>query len=128
MWPQWRGPNRDNISTETGLLPTWPKDGPKLLWNSKVVNDKKGIGRGYSSLSVAGGRIFTIGDRGKDDVVIALEESSGKELWATRIDKGQGDGPRSTPTVDGDRVYALSRQGQLACLDVASGQLRWSKN
>src|SRR5438874_1632256 len=80
-WPQWRGPNRDNISLETGLLREWPKDGPRLVWNSKQVNNGKGIGRGYSSLSVAGGRIFTIGDRGKDDVVIALEEATGKELW-----------------------------------------------
>lgn len=127
-WPQWRGPNRDGISTETGLLKEWPEGGPKLLWNSKTVNGGKGVGRGYSSLAVAGGRVFTIGDRGKDDMVFALDEATGKELWATRVAQGQGDGPRSTPTVDGDRVYALSRQGELVCLDVKTGDLHWRKS
>ncbi len=127
-WPQFRGPNRDNRSLETGLLREWPQDGPRLLWNSKTINKGKGVGRGYSSVSVAGGRIFTIGDRGKDDLVFALDEASGRELWATRIAQGQGDGPRSTPTVDGDRVFALSRQGELVCLDAASGSVRWRKS
>src|SRR5690242_10057084 len=83
IWPQFRGPNRDGISTETGLLREWPKQGPRLLWNSREVNGGTGIGTGFSSLSVAGGRIFTAGDRGKDDVVIALDAATGKELWAT---------------------------------------------
>jgi outer membrane protein assembly factor BamB len=127
-WPQWRGPNRDGVSTETGLLRQWPQGGPKLLWNSKEVNGKKGIGRGYSTVSVANGRIFTIGDRNKDCCVIAIEEATGKELWATRLAAAKGDGPRCTPTVDGDRVYALTRGGELACLNVADGKIRWQKN
>jgi outer membrane protein assembly factor BamB len=127
-WPQWRGLNRDGISPETGLLKEWPQDGPKLLWDSRTVNGKRGVGRGYSSVSVAGGKVYTMGDRGKDGYVFALDAASGKEVWATRISPGQGDGPRCTPTVDGDRVYALSRQGILVCLSTTDGSLRWSKD
>ncbi len=121
-WPQWRGPNRDGVSKETGLLSQWPEGGPKLLWAAN------GIGRGYSSVVVANGRVFTISDRKRDCVVIAFNEDSGQELWATRIAPAQGDGPRCTPTVDGDRVYALSRQGELACLGVEDGKVLWHKN
>lgn len=128
-WPQWRGPRRDAISTETGLLRAWPKDGPKLLWNSKLVNDKdKTIGTGFSSISIADGKIFTMGDLGKDGFVFCLDEETGKILWSTRVSPGQGDGPRCTPTVDGNRVYALSRQGILVCLDTAKGTLIWEKD
>jgi outer membrane protein assembly factor BamB len=118
-WPQWRGPNRDGVSKETGLLPRWPDDGPKLLWATK------GIGRGFSSVTVADGRIFTISDRKRDCVVLAFDEVTGQELWARRIAPAQGDGPRCTPTVDGDRVYALSRQGELVCLRAEDGAVRW---
>ncbi|HYT89814.1 MAG TPA: PQQ-binding-like beta-propeller repeat protein [Gemmataceae bacterium] len=121
-WPQWRGPHRDGISTETGLLKHWPASGPQLLWTAKNV------GRGYSSIAVAKGKIYTISDRKKDCIVLALDASNGKELWATRIASAQGDGPRCTPTVDGERVYALSRQGELACLDTGSGAVRWRKS
>lgn len=127
-WPQWRGPTRDAISTETGLLSEWPEKGPKLLWNSRVVNKGKSVGTGYSSVSVANGRIFTMGDHGQDGFVFALDEKTGWHLWATRIGQGQGDGPRCTPTVDGDRVYALSRQGNLVCLGTAKGNVRWTLN
>ncbi len=127
-WPQWRGPKRDGLCTETGLLQSWPMDGPRLLWNSKTVNRGKGIGTGYSSVSIAAGRIFTMGDRGKEGFVFALDEETGKERWATRISIGKGDGPRCTPTVDGPRLYALSRTGDLVCLQAATGKLIWQKN
>ncbi len=127
-WPQWRGPNRDGVSSETGLLSQWPAEGPRLLWNSRLVNGGKSVGTGYSSMSIAGGRAFTMGDHARDGFVFALEQKTGKHLWATRISPGQGDGPRCTPTVDGDRVYALSRQGDLACLGVAKGDLKWRVN
>jgi outer membrane protein assembly factor BamB len=129
--PQWRGVHRDATSPETGLLQEWPTDGPKLAWKAT------GLGDGYAEVAVAGGRIFTMGLRPNPDkekkpletFVIALEESSGKELWATRIGPRFDDGgPRSTPTVDGDRVYALDPHGTLLCLNVANGKEHWSKN
>jgi outer membrane protein assembly factor BamB len=127
-WPQWRGPDRNAVSTETGLLHEWPTEGPKLLWSSRMVNKNKSVGTGYSSISVAGGRIFTMGDRDGKGYVFALDEKTGEHLWATHVSPAQGDGPRCTPTVDGDRVYALSRQGELACLGVEKGNIIWHTN
>ena len=126
-WPQWQGPDRTGISHETGLLKNWPKDGPPLAWK---VED---LGGGYSAPAVAAGRIFGMSLRGDDEVVWALDEADGKEIWATpmavknsRVDKNPG--PRCTPTVDGDRVYALGVSGDLVCLDAATGKKRWHKN
>src|SRR5262245_56315895 len=127
-WLQWRGPHRDAISSETGLLREWPAAGPKLLWNSKSVNNGKSVGTGWSSLSIAGGRIFTMGDHGKDGFVFCLDEKTGSHIWATRVGPGQGDGPRCTPTIDGDRLYALTRQGGLVCLGTERGDIRWQKD
>jgi outer membrane protein assembly factor BamB len=126
-WPQWRGANRDGISSETGLLDEWPSDGPPLLW--KV----SGLGRGFSSLSIAGGRIYTMGDRGDaGEFVIALNQADGRELWSTRIGdvwepKGYA-GPRCTPSVDGKLVYALGPHGDLVCLAAADGKEVWHRN
>lgn len=129
-WPQWRGPHRDGIGSEKNLLDDWSKVKPKLVWNSKTVaGGKKSIGTGWSTVSVAAGRIFTMGDHGKDCYIYALEPKSGKQLWETKIGTTRGDGgPRCTPTVDGDRVYGLTNAGQLACLDVKSGDIVWSKD
>jgi outer membrane protein assembly factor BamB len=126
-WPQWRGPDRNNVSRETGLLASWPADGPKLLWKAQ------GLGGGYGSLAVAGGRIFGMGYRGDDEILWAREAGTGKEAWTARIataDRkvGVGDGTRSTPSVDGDRVYGLGVEGDLVCLSAADGKLRWQKN
>jgi outer membrane protein assembly factor BamB len=128
-WPQWQGPDRNSISKETGLLQEWPKDGPPLAWKAK------NLGGGYSAPSVAAGRIFGMSYRGNDEVVWALAEDGGKELWATPIDKanknigspGQ-EGSRCTPTVDGELVYALGTDGDLVCLNVADGKEVWHKN
>lgn len=129
--PQWRGVHRNAIFPETNLLQAWPKEGPPLAWKAT------GLGEGYAEVSVAGGRIFTMGDRPNTDkpkktvetFVIALDEGTGKEIWATRIGERSGDGgPRSTPTVDGDRVYALSPHGDLLCADAATGKPQWRKN
>ena len=125
-WPQWRGPDRTAISQETGLLQTWPKDGPPLDWKAK------GLGEGYSTPSVSGGRIFTMGNRDKVEYVIALRESDGSELWAkpvgpVRSGGGGYPGPRCTPTVDGGLVYALGLNGDLVCLDV-QGEEHWRKD
>src|SRR5687767_12366996 len=128
-WPQWRGPNRDGISKETGLLKQWPEDGPKLLWQ---VND---LGDGYSTPAVVGERLYLMSNKGADDEFVqALNVADGKPAWTTRIGKvGPNKGPpypgaRSTPTVDGDVLYALGSDGDLACLTVADGQVRWRKN
>ncbi len=125
-WPQWRGPNRDGISKETGLLKQWPADGPSRVW--KV----SGLGNGYSTVSISNGRIFTMGARGSQEFVIALDVADGKTLWVAsqgeRFSNDRGDGPRGTPTVDGDRLYALGGNGDLSCLEVATGQVVWSVN
>ena len=125
-WPQWRGPNRDGVSAETGLLKQWPADGPPLVWKAS------GAGIGYSSMSVAAGRLYTMGLRGEREYVVAFDVKTGKEAWATATGTAyrdsRGDGPRGTPTVDGDRVYALGGSGDLAALDAKTGRLVWSMN
>ncbi len=124
-WPQWRGPNRDDVSQETGLLQSWPEEGPERVWLFKDC------GLGYSGPAVVGDRIYILGARQDEEQLLCLRASDGKELWATSIgeilENGWGDGPRSTPTVDGDRVYALGGQGTLVCCNTHDGTLRWSK-
>jgi outer membrane protein assembly factor BamB len=129
-WPQWRGPDRSGVSSETGLLKQWPAAGPKLLWQ---VND---IGDGYSTPAVAGNRIYVMSNRGmENEFVQALATQDGKVIWTTRV--GNVGNPnqapnypkaRSTPTIDGDMVYALGSDGDLACLEAKTGKIRWQKN
>src|ERR1044071_8457412 len=125
-WPQWRGPNRDGISKETGLLKQWPAEGPPLVWKAT------GAGGGYSSFSIANGKLYTMGLRGDREFVIAFDVATGKEAWATAngsaFRNDRGDGPRGTPTVDGDRLYALGGSGDLSALDARTGKVIWSKN
>ena len=125
-WSQWRGPNRDGISTETGLLKQWPAEGPPLVWKAS------GAGRGFSSFSVANGKLYTMGLRGDREFIIAFDVATGKEAWATAngnaFRNDRGDGPRGTPTVDGDRVYALGGSGDLSALDARTGKVVWTKN
>jgi outer membrane protein assembly factor BamB len=126
-WPQWQGTDRSGVSPEAGLLKEWPKDGPTLLWNAK------GCGDGYSTPSVSAGRIFLMGNRDKKEYVLALSDEGGKELWAFEVGPVHGSdggypGPRCTPTVDGDRVYALGLAGDLVCLSVDKGKLVWRKD
>jgi outer membrane protein assembly factor BamB len=125
-WPQWRGQNRDGMSADTGLLKEWPNDGPPLAW--KI--DK--IGGGYSAPSIAVGRIFGMSNRGEDEIVWALSETDGKELWVTRLGPAfaqrpsQGrEGPACTPTVDGERLYVEGLGGNVACLRVKDGKIIW---
>lgn len=128
-WPQWQGPGRNAVSKETGLLKEWPKDGPPLAW--KV----KGLGGGYSGPSIAAGRIFGMSNRGDDEVVWALSEPDGKELWATRLGPAlrqswpQGkEGPGCTPSVDGERLYVEGLAGDVACLQVQDGKVLWQRS
>jgi len=128
-WPQWQGPDRNAISKERGLLKEWPKDGPPLAWKIK------GLGGGDSAPSVAAGRIFGMSNRGDDEVVWALSEKDGKELWVTRLGPAfkqqppQGkEGPACTPTVDGERLYVEGSGGDVACLQVNDGKIIWQRS
>lgn len=126
-WPQWQGPARDNRSRETGLLPQWPKEGPRQLW---LV---KGLGGGYSTPAVAAGRLFGLSYQGDDEVVWARDAGSGKPIWTRKIAAANRvvdyqEGSRSTPTVHGDVLYTLGVGGDLVCLRVADGGELWRKN
>lgn len=125
-WPHWRGPDRDDISKETGLLKEWPKEGPKRVW----LNDNVGIG--YAGFAIVNGKLFTMGAREDTEFLICLNAEDGKELWSGRIgsllENGYGDGPRGTPSVDGDRVYAMGGQGTLVCAQIADGKVLWTKS
>lgn len=126
-WPQFHGPKRDAVCNETGLLREWPATGPKLLWTLK------GLGRGYSTIAIAAGKLYTMGDRTnagtEEQMVEAYDLATRKQLWATPIGPPhRGGGPRSTPTVDGKLLYAIGTDGDLACLETASGKLVWKKN
>lgn len=125
-WYQWRGPNRDGISAETGLLQDWPKSGPPVAWRAS------GAGNGYSSFSASNGRLYTLGARGSNEYVFAIDRATGKKVWeylnGQRYSNDRGDGPRSTPTIDGDRLYVLGGSGDLTCLDAATGKKIWSIN
>lgn len=118
-WPSWRGPQRDGISRETGLLKKWGESGPPLLWRAE------GLGKGFSSVAISDGRIFSMGERKGGAWLIALDQRDGKELWAAELGLGN---PNCTPTVDGDLVYGLGRQGDLICVRADSGDVVWKKN
>ena len=124
-WPQWRGPNRDDVSKETGLLKSWPAGGPKRLWSYENA------GNGYSGPAIVSGKLFTLGTRDNAEVLIAIDANTGKELWIAGLgavlENGWGGGPRGTPTVDGDKVFAMSGKGNLACVNVADGKIVWQK-
>jgi outer membrane protein assembly factor BamB len=135
-WPQWRGPNRDGLSTEKNLLKTWPDGGPKKLWTVS------GLGGGYSTPSIANGLIFGMGKQGGDPTkkrgsggtehVWARSEKDGSPVWSTPIadvaSVGYDEGSRSTPTFANGKVYAVATAGDLVCLDAKTGKEVWKKN
>jgi outer membrane protein assembly factor BamB len=135
-WPQWRGPNRDDISQETGLIATIPEKGPKLLWTFKDA------GIGYSGPAVVGDTLYSIGSEPKEasaddevknkEYVFALDVKTGSPRWRTAIgeyyNNGYGGGPRSSPAVDGDKLYVIGAKGDLVCLETATGKKVWSLN
>jgi outer membrane protein assembly factor BamB len=126
-WPQFRGPNRDDICKETGLLQDWPAGGPPLAWKAK------GIGDGYSTVSVVGDKIFTIGDKSETSFVSALKAADGKIAWSAKLGKGGAPGwgnfagPRATPTVDGELLFAVGQWGEMVCLESGTGKELWRK-
>ena len=123
-WTGWRGANRDDLSKETGLLKSWPENGPKNLWTVDTG------GLGYAGFAAVGERLFTLGSTGDSEFAICLNVQDGSTIWKQTIDdlfeNNWGDGPRNTPTVDGDRVYVLSASGQLKCLSTEDGSEKWA--
>ena len=123
-WPQWRGPDRSDLSKEAGLLKQWPAEGPKQVWLFKNA------GQGYSGPAIVGGKLFTLGTRDGKEILLSLDASTGKELWVHPLSdilgNGWGDGPRGTPSVDGGKIYALSGVGTLACVNAADGKELWT--
>lgn len=119
-WPSFRGSARTNHSPDTNLLKTWPEDGPKLLWTGK------GLGSGYSSVTLVGDRIYTLGNKGRSSHLVAIDRKNGDVLWSTEIG-GSGGNLGSTPTVDGDHIYAIGQKGDMVCIDT-KGKLIWKKN
>lgn len=125
-WPQWRGPQRNGISLEKDYIAQWPKEGPRRLWAAKV-------GLGLSSVSVANGKLFTMGNTIDVDRVLCLDAATGKLIWDYKYPCSAADpngypGPRCTPTVDGNYVFTVSRNGHLLCLATANGALLWTKS
>ena len=122
-WPQWRGPDRSGVSKETGLLKSWPPGGPKRVWLYQNA------GNGYSGPAIVDGKFYTMGTRDRSEMLLVLDANTGKELWALPLggiwDDDRGDGPRGTPTVDGDRVYAMTGTGNLACVSLADQKIVW---
>lgn len=125
-WPQWLGPDRNGISKETGLAQSWPPSGPPLIWSIRS------LGEGYGSLAIQGDRIYVQGVQSGQSVVFALDRRDGKTVWTTvlaaRLEQDRGSGPRGTPTLDGDRLYALAENGELACLRAHDGAKVWRRN
>ena len=124
-WPQWQGPDRTGLSKETGLMKEWPSSGPTVVWSSQ------NLGQGYGSMAVAGDRIYLQGMIGGNSTVFALNRADGKGVWSKALGRAesndQGPGPRGTPTVDGDRLYVLTENGDLACLKT-DGTAVWQRN
>lgn len=128
-WPQWQGPDRNAISKETGLLKEWPKDGPALAWKAQ------GLGGGDSTPSVAAGRIYGMANRGTNEVVWAISEADGKELWTASLGSAyeqrvpqSKEGPSCTPTVDGDHLYVEGLAGDIVCLQAKDGKILWRRS
>jgi outer membrane protein assembly factor BamB len=125
-WPQWRGPKRDGVSAEKGLLKDWPAGGPALAWQAA------GAGDGYSSFAVVNGRLYTLGARGGTEYVMAFDAATGRKIWEVahgrRFGNDRGDGPRATPTIDGDRIYAFGASGDLSAMELATGKVLWTVN
>jgi outer membrane protein assembly factor BamB len=125
-WPQWRGPERSGVSVETGLAKSWPAGGPPSVWYVST------LGEGYGSLAISGDRIYVQGVREHESTVFCLSRRDGKTAWATglagRMEQDRGSGPRGTPTLDGDHLYALAENGELACLRAQDGTKVWRRN
>ncbi len=122
-WPQFRGQNRDGISRETGLLSPWPESGPRELWRVK-------LGTGFAGVAAVGERLYTMDSRGEEELAVCLDAADGREVWRTAVGalfrEATGDGPRATPTVEGERLWTVGSHGRLVALGTAGGERLWS--
>lgn len=122
-WPQWRGPNRNGVSGEKGLITTWPEQGPQILWRIS-------IGDGFSAISIAHGSVYTIWAEGEDEYLHCLDASTGNKRWQFRVGpvfrEDHGDGPRSAPTIENDMVYVTGSQGHFHAVHAIKGNPLWS--
>ncbi|MFY9609668.1 MAG: PQQ-binding-like beta-propeller repeat protein [Blastocatellia bacterium] len=125
-WPQWRGPDRTGVATETGLSKTWPAAGPPVLWSIS------GLGEGYGSVAIKSDRMYVQGVKEGQSAVFCLNRADGKTVWVKAVGKSlgqdRGPGPRGTPTIDSDRLYALTENGDLGCMKLSDGSVVWSRN
>jgi len=127
-WPQWLGADRENRSKETGLLQTWPEGGPKRAWRAD------GLGSSFAAVSVVSGKMYLLGDLDDACTLFALDEKDGKVLWKTKVGPAnkqknkEWEGPRTTPTVDGDHLYIVVAEGDVVCVETASGKEVWRKH
>jgi len=125
-WPQWRGIDRNGISRETGLLKQWPGSGPALVWSASQ------LGEGFGSVAVAGDRVLVQGVKNRQSAVSSLDRATGRLVWSTALgpsgSNDRGSGPRGTPTIDGTRIYVLTENGDLACLQATDGKVVWQRN
>jgi outer membrane protein assembly factor BamB len=125
-WPQLRGPERNGVSKDTGLIKQWPSSGPQRVWSISS------LGEGFGSIAIKGDRIFVQGTKEDLSVIFCLNRADGKTVWSAalgpKVNEGRGNGPRSTPTIDNDRVYVLTENGDLACLRAPDGSPVWRKN
>jgi len=125
-WPNWRGPNHDGVSNETGWVTTWPEGGPKVLWEAS-------IGTGFSSMAVSNGRVYAMGNIDDNDILYCFEADTGKQMWKKSYQgplfaKSHEGGPAATPTVDGNEIYTFSKNGDCICFKAATGDVVWHKN
>jgi outer membrane protein assembly factor BamB len=124
-WPQWRGPDRTDVSKETGLLKSWPEGGPKLLWTFREA------GEGYSAPAIIGDTLYCMGADDKNESIYALDLKTQTKKWSTplgpHISLDRGDGPRGAPTVDGDQIFGMGSQGNLICVKTSTGEKVWLK-
>ncbi len=124
-WPQWRGPNRDGLAPTSHIAKAWTEAGPKQVW-------RRPLGEGFSGISVSGSRAYTMYATQNNEYVVCLNTTDGSEVWSLRTGakfmEGHGNGPRCTPTIDGDRIYTMGASGELLAVEAETGQVIWKHN